>query len=86
MQTSSLVNRVYTITSNRIGREARGDDNFIFTGGSQVTSYNGDVLSSAPSDEIGVDIIEIDISKTQDKHLNPYNDIFKDRRPNLYKL
>ena len=86
MQTLCLVNRVYAITSNRIGRETRGDDDFTFTGASQVTSYNGDVLVTAPSDEMGVNVVEIDVSKSQDKHLNPYNDIFKDRRPNLYKL
>jgi predicted amidohydrolase len=86
MQTLCLVNRVYAITSNRIGREVRGDDDFSFTGGSQVTSYNGDILSSAPSDEMGVDIVEIEGEETRDKHLNPYNDIFKDRRSDLYKL
>jgi predicted amidohydrolase len=86
MQTLCLVNRVYAVTSNRIGREVRGDDDFTFTGGSQVTSYNGDVLSLAPSDEMGVDIVEIESEKARDKHLNPYNDIFKDRRPDLYKL
>jgi predicted amidohydrolase len=86
MQTLCLVNRVYAITSNRIGREIRGNDDFIFTGASQVTSYNGDVLSSAPRDEMGVSVVEINVANTLDKHLNPYNDIFKDRRPDLYYL
>ena len=40
MITRCLVNRVFAITSNRIGNEARGEDNFTFTGGSQITSHN----------------------------------------------
>jgi predicted amidohydrolase len=84
MVTRCLENRVYSITSNRIGQEKRGNDNFIFTGGSQITSYNGDVLSSAPKDEVYVDFIEIDIKKARDKRLNEYNDLLRDRRPDYY--
>ncbi|MBY9003507.1 MAG: acyltransferase [Candidatus Lokiarchaeota archaeon] len=86
MQTRCLVNRVYAITSNRIGREKRGNDDFIFTGGSQITSYNGEILSSSQNNDINVAFVEIDIEKARDKHLNPYNNIFEDRRPEFYKL
>ena len=86
MKTRCLVNRVYAITSNRIGSEMRGEDNFIFTGGSQITSYNGDVLSAAPNNEMGVDIIEIDEKKSRNKKLNEFNDVFQDRRTDLYRL
>ena len=86
MQTRCLVNRVYAITSNRIGSEKRGNDDFTFTGGSQITSYNGDILSSAPNDEIGADFVDIDTEKARDKNLNQFNNIFEDRRPKFYKL
>jgi predicted amidohydrolase len=79
-----LENRIFAITSNRIGEENRGSDNFQFTGKSQITSYNGEILSSAPKDETYVDFIEIDIKKARDKRLNDLNDIFKDRRPKYY--
>lgn len=86
MQTRCLVNRVYAITSNRIGSERRGEDEFTFTGGSQITSYNGDILCSAASDEIGVGLVEIEIEKARDKNLNQFNNIFDDRRPKFYRL
>ncbi|MBY9020170.1 MAG: acyltransferase [Candidatus Lokiarchaeota archaeon] len=84
MTTRCLVNRVFAVTSNRIGNEARGDDNFTFTGGSQITSYNGEVLSSAPDDEPHIDFVEIDVNLARDKSINKYNNILKDRRPEFY--
>lgn len=81
-----LENKIYAITSNRIGQEIRGDDNFKFTGASQITSYNGEVLSRAPSNEIFVDFVDIDVENTRNKKINEYNDIFNDRRVNYYKL
>ncbi|MBY9017766.1 MAG: acyltransferase [Candidatus Lokiarchaeota archaeon] len=86
METRCLVNRVYAITSNRIGREQRGEDDFFFTGASQITSYNGEIISSSQNNDIGTDVVEIDIEKARDKNLNQYNNIFEDRRPELYRL
>ncbi|UCC18362.1 MAG: nitrilase, partial [Promethearchaeota archaeon] len=72
------------ITSNRIGEEKRGEDHFKFTGKSQITSYNGEILSSAPNSEIFVDFVDIDILKARDKRLNEFNDIVGDRKPDFY--
>ncbi|MFX0021157.1 MAG: nitrilase-related carbon-nitrogen hydrolase [Candidatus Hermodarchaeota archaeon] len=84
MITRCLENKVFAITSNRIGEEKRGPDHFKFTGKSQITSFNGEVLSSAPSDNPHVDIVEIDIQRARDKRLNEFNDIFNDRKPKFY--
>jgi len=84
MITRCLINRVFAITSNRIGNEARGEDNFTFTGGSQITSYNGDVLSSAPKDKPHIDFVKIDVEKARDKNINVYNNVIKDRRTEFY--
>jgi len=84
MITRCLVNRVFGVTSNRIGNEARGEDNFTFTGGSQITSYNGEVLSSAPKDKAHIDFVKIDVEKARDKNLNRYNNVIKDRRTEFY--
>jgi len=84
METRCLINRVFTVTSNRIGNEIRGEDNFTFTGGSQITSYNGEVLSSAPKDNPHIDFVEIDIKQARDKHLNDFNNLFEDRRVEFY--
>ena len=86
MITRCLVNRVFAITSNRIGNETRGDDSFTFTGGSQITSFNGDVISSAPKDKSYIDFVEIDVTQARDKNLNKYNNVIKDRRTELYSL
>ncbi len=79
-----LENRVFAITSNRIGEEKRGDNHFKFTGRSQITSCDSEILSTAPTDENFVDIIDIDILKAKDKKLNKINDIFEDRRVEFY--
>ncbi len=84
MITRCLENRVYTVTANRIGEEKRGIDHFKFTGKSQITSFNGIVLSSAPADEIFIEFIDIDISQARNKNLNELNNLFEDRRPHFY--
>jgi len=86
MITRCLINRVFAVTSNRIGNEVRGEDNFAFTGGSQITSYNGDILSSAPKDKPHVDFVEIEVNQARDKNLNSYNNVFEDRRTEFYSL
>jgi len=86
MITHCLINRVFAVTSNRIGNEARGGDNFTFTGGSQITSYNGDVLSSAPKDKTYSDFVKIEVKRARDKNLNKYNNVIKDRRTEFYSL
>jgi len=86
MVTRCLGNRVFGITANRIGTEKRGQDEFIFTGGSQITAIDGEILSSAPLNDVSVDVIEIDIFKARNKSLNEYNDLFEDRKPDFYKL
>ncbi len=86
MKTRCLINRVFAVTCNRIGNEVRGEDNFVFTGGSQITSYNGEVLSTAPIDKPHIDFVEIDVTQSRDKNLNKYNNIFEDRRTELYSL
>jgi len=85
MITRCLENRVFAITANRIGKEKRGNDVFTFTGGSQITSFDGKILSSAPRDKICIDVVEIDIANADNKMINKYNDVLKDRREEFYK-
>ena len=84
MQTRCFCNKIYAITANRIGTEKRGEDTFEFTGRSQITSFNGDILSSAPSDREFVDFVEIFPKKTQNKNINQYNNVHDDRREEYY--
>ncbi len=85
MITRSLENRVFTITSNRIGRELRTDSPLEFIGLSQVVSPLGHRLAHLGGDETGAAIATINIMET-DKKITAANDIFADRRPEFYRL
>ncbi len=84
MKTRCFCNKLYAITANRIGTEKRGEDTFEFTGRSQITSFNGEVLSSAPSDREYIDFVDIFPKKTQNKNINQYNNVHDDRREEYY--
>lgn len=86
MTTHCLSNRVFAITANRIGREHRGEDDFLFTGTSQITDHEGEVLASAPQDAISVMFADIVVEKARNKYITKYNNIFTDRRPEYYQL
>ncbi len=84
MVTRCVSNRVFAVTCNRIGYEQRGEDNFTFTGASQITAPNGDILSSAPFEQESVAVVEIDIEKARNKNLNEYNNLISDRKKEFY--
>ena len=84
MVTRCLENRVYAVTANRIGEERRGVDHFKFTGKSQITSYNGTVISSASPDKIFAKFVDIDINLARNKSLNELNNLFEDRKSDYY--
>ena len=86
MVTRCLENHVYAVTANRTGIEDRGNGKILhFTGCSQITGPDGAVLYRGKEDTEEVMAIEIDIEKARDKRLNPFNDLFSDRRPELYR-
>jgi len=84
MVTRCLENRVFAVTANRIGRETRGDDDFTFTGRSQITCVTGNILLSGPIAAMCANTIDIDIHHADNKSINPYNDLLKDRREDFY--
>ena len=85
MITRCLENRVYAITADRVGDERRiPGEPLHFIGQSQVVDPDGNILVRASETEEEVRIVEIDLEKARDKYLNPKNEIFKDRRSDLY--
>lgn len=86
MITRCIENRVFAVTANRIGREKRGDDDFTFTGSSQITGVDGVVLASAPATKPHVSVIEIDEKRSDIKMINRYNDIIQDRQTTYYEV
>lgn len=86
MITRSLENRVFTITADRVGTENRiAGQTLRFMGQSQVVDPDGQVLYRASEEKEDMKIVEIDISKARSKTINLRNDIFKDRREDLYR-
>ncbi len=85
MRVRAMENRVFTVTANRIGVEARTGETLRFTGLSQIVAPNGDVLVQASQDREEARVIEIDPAQARDKHLTRLNDVFADRRPEFYR-
>ena len=80
-----LENKVYAVTANRIGTEQRKEGPALtFIGQSQVTSPRAEILVRAETDKEVMLAADIDLSLARDKTLNPYNDLFQDRRPSFY--
>lgn len=87
MPVRCLENRVFAVTCNRIGREARGGkDPLTYIGQSEIVTPKGVIIQRAARDKEELTIIEIDPAEARNKSLNRYNDLLRDRRASLYKL
>jgi len=86
MITRCLENRVFAITADRVGAEERvAGQPLRFIGQSQVVDPDGNVLHRASSDREEVKVLTVDIRRAREKHINPNNDLFADRREDLYR-
>lgn len=87
MVTRCLENRVFAVTANRMGwEERRGKARLTYIGNSEVVSPRGRILYRAAPDQEDLAVIDIDPALAEDKNLNAYNDLLRDRRPDLYEL
>ena len=85
MKVRSMENRVFSITANRVGTERRIKGKALtFIGKSQVVSPRGEVLVRAPSTGSWSKVVDIDPHQARDKRVTGRNDIFGDRRGDLY--
>ncbi|MCX5813158.1 MAG: acyltransferase [Proteobacteria bacterium] len=81
-----LENRVYAVTANRIGTESRKEGQTLnFIGTSQIVSPDSTLCAKAPENEESLGIVDIAPEKAKDKSLNAFNDLFRDRRPGMYR-
>ena len=86
MPVRCLENRVFAITCNRTGSEARGGkDQLTYIGKSEIVTPKGVILHRAPRDKDDLALVEINPAEARNKQLNPYNDLLRDRRPTLYQ-
>ncbi len=86
MPVRCLENRVFAVTCNRTGSEARGGkDQLTYIGNSEVVAPRGAILHRAPRDKEELYIVEINPADARNKALTPYNDLLRDRRESLYR-
>jgi len=85
MVTRAIENRVFIVTADRAGDEIRDGKNFHFIGRSQVVAPNGEILVRL-GEETCARVVEIDAALARNKKMNIHNDLFLDRRDNLYKI
>jgi len=86
MITRSIENRVFVVTANRIGCDEIPSEKQCFTGASQIVAPGGKLLFRTDADKELVVTIEIDPEEAISKEINKYNDLFKDRRTEMYDL
>ncbi|HDI74104.1 MAG TPA: acyltransferase [Candidatus Korarchaeota archaeon] len=81
----AVENRVYVILADRSGREDRGGKSFEYEGRSLVVDPGMNILVQAPKEGEHVMVAEINPTEADNKRINELNDIFGDRRPDLYE-
>lgn len=85
MITRCLENRVFAITANRVGKEQRGNKEALsFIGWSEIVAPNGQIVHRASRTEQELYTCEIVVDEARNKHINPYNDLLRDRQPQWY--
>jgi 5-aminopentanamidase len=85
--TRCLENRIFIVTANRVGIEERIPSSSLnFIGQSQVVDPDGHVLYRASEKDEEIKIVDVNIKKSRDKSISSGDDLFLDRRPDLYRL
>ncbi|MFZ0449583.1 MAG: nitrilase-related carbon-nitrogen hydrolase [Desulfatiglandaceae bacterium] len=84
MLTRSLENGVFSVTSNRLGSDARPRGTLEFTGRSQVVTPKGECIYRASADREELYLAEIDIGLARSKLMTDRNHLLEDRRPSFY--
>lgn len=85
MLTRSLENGVFSATSNRTGTDKNGEKKLHFTGMSQIVDTKGQIIHGMDKVEESVFVTEIDPIKAEDKNITEFNNLFLDRKTELYR-
>lgn len=87
MITRSIENRVFSITANRVGSEERIKGRALkFIGQSQIVAPDGTVICRAGGRKAEGRSFEISVKEARRKNITPLNNVFTDRRIDLFNL
>lgn len=86
MVTRCLENRVFAAMANRVGEENRGGLKLTYIGKSEVVSPRGEILVRLSDNREEIAVVDVDLSAALDKHINRFNDLLPDRRPQYYAV
>ncbi|MCX7909655.1 MAG: carbon-nitrogen hydrolase [Ignavibacteria bacterium] len=81
----AIENKVYVIVANRVGTETNGGETLIFNGKSGIWHYYGSLIAGAAEETEKIIIAEVFPEETRDKYIDKFNNIFTDRRPEMYR-
>lgn len=82
----ALENRVFWIMANRYGSETKGSKTHTYTGESQIIAPNGKIIHKANPVGNELYITEIDPGEALEKNITELNNVFADRRTDIYKI
>jgi predicted amidohydrolase len=82
----SIENRVFWILANRYGTEEREGRALTYSGCSQITAENGEILARAQAEGDSLTVVEVDPQRAKNKGVTDRNDLFADRRTELYRM
>ena len=80
----AIENKVYVAVANRVGEESLEGETLIFRGESAIYDYLGERIAIASFGNEEILHAEINPQETRNKAFNSINDIFKDRKPEMY--
>lgn len=81
MRARSIENGVFSITCNRVGTEGE----ILYKGESEIVDNRGHVLEKANDYEEDFYVVDVDLSDSNEKVWNNWNDVINDRRPEMYE-
>lgn len=84
--TRSLENRVFIVLCDRTGKDSNEGREISFIGLSRVVNPKGAILIESGEKNEEIKTVEINPTEADNKNLNPFNNLFNDRRPDLYEL
>jgi len=82
----ALENRVFWIMANRYGSETKNGKTLTYTGESQIIAPNGGIIHRAKPEGDEIYITEINPEDALEKNITEFNNVFEDRRTDIYRI